>query len=75
MIREKYGSPESYPSEGEWNQEYWFVKSWIEKCKSENSNQDIQVITNKDEICKEYKLIMHQSLKRKNGNATALFKT
>lgn len=40
-----------------------------------NSNRDIQVFTNNNEICKEYKLTMHKILKRKNGNATVLFKS
>ena len=42
---------------------------------SENSDQVIQILTNNDELYKKYKLVMHKSWKRKNGNENAFIKT
>ena len=46
----------------------------LRSVKEKNSDQVIQLSTNNYEICKEYKLLMHQSLKRTNGNANAIIK-
>ena len=60
MIRTKYGSPESYPYEGEWNQRILIrANRELKSGESENSDQVIQIITNNYELCKRYKLDMH----------------
>ena len=53
MIRTKYGSPESYPYEGEWNQRILIrANRELKSGESENSDQVIQVIANKHKLCK-----------------------
>jgi hypothetical protein len=60
MIRTKYGSPESFPSEGEWNQGILIrANRELKSDESENSDQVIQITTNNYELCKRYKLDMH----------------
>ena len=59
-IREKYGSPESYPYEGEWNQGILIrANRELKSDESENSDQVIQIIANKHKLCKQYKLVMN----------------
>ena len=53
MIRTKYGSPESFPSEGEWNQGILIrANRELKSDESENSDPVFQRITIKHKLCK-----------------------